>query len=98
MRWTNLAMAMVGCVLLAQAQGQAQGQAQVQAAEGDPALLGHWPFEEGYGIFSADKGPHGRDAMLHGASWAAGGFGKALRCDGELLRVAAAHARAGWLG
>ena len=107
MRWTNLAMALVGCVLLAQGQAQAQGQApapaqgqapaqaqgqapapaqgqaQAQVNAGDPALLGHWPFEEGYGIFSADKGPYGREAMLHGASWAAGGFGKALRCDGE---------------
>lgn len=81
MRWTSLAMVMLGCVLLTQGQGWAQEQA--RTLDNDPALLGHWPFDEGYGVFSADKSPQGNDAMLHGASWVSGGFGKALRCNGE---------------
>lgn len=73
MRWTILMMALLGCALLAQG----------QALDHDPALLGYWPFEEGYGVFSADKGPLGRDAMLRGASWASGDFGKAVHGNGK---------------
>jgi hypothetical protein len=80
MNWTNAILGMLlllGSVLLMPSRVAAQ------EAEQDPALLGYWPFDEGSGIFSADKGPLGRDAMLHGAAWVSGGFGKALHFNGN---------------
>ena len=44
----------------------------------DDGLVGHWPFTEGEGVFSADGGPYKAQAVLTQTGWATGDFGTAV--------------------
>jgi len=41
------------------------------------------PFNEGSGLFTADRSGHGNNGTIVGASWVAGQYGHALSFDGE---------------
>ena len=47
----------------------------------DEGLIGHWPFTEGEGTFSADRGPYKAHATFNRAGWATGDFGTAASID-----------------
>jgi len=49
----------------------------------DSGLLGHWNFDEGQGVYSANAAAPAGDAELHHASWAKGEFGTARRLAGS---------------
>lgn len=44
----------------------------------DEGLIGHWPFNEGQGEQSADRGPYRAHAVLNRVGWATGEFGTAV--------------------
>jgi len=44
----------------------------------DEGLIGHWPFTEGQGEQSADRGPYRAHAVLNRVGWATGEFGTAV--------------------
>lgn len=54
----------------------------------EPALLGHWKFDEARGDLAEDGSGHGNRAEVLDAQWAKGEFGAALRLAGK-----GAHAR-----
>ena len=56
----------------------------------DPALVGHWPLDEGSGLLAANSADNGLDGVLEGSTgWTVGQQASALSFDGDdLVRVA----------
>ena len=51
--------------------------------DADPALVGHWTFDEGTGKIASDSTGHGNDGtLLNGAKWVDGFLGAAVEFDG----------------
>lgn len=60
------------------------------AVDLDRGLVAHWPCRDGQGERLSDAGPHGRDGVIHGATWDVGpdgAAGGALRFDGKRAYV-----------
>ena len=46
-------------------------------------LTAYWPMDEGTGVVATDVAGGNNGALVGGASWQDGGFGKAVRFDGS---------------
>ena len=60
-----------------------EGAASPTAMKEDSSLVGYWSFNEGSGQIAYDKSGNGNNGTIHGAAWAAGKSGSALKFDGS---------------
>ena len=62
------------------------------SALSDPNLVALWAFDEGSGKEIEDLSENGNNGTIDGTvEWVDGVFGKALKCDGQTMRVTIPH-------